>query len=158
MARWAPGLLTAAALFWVAAIVAAPTILARGSFPLVLVVYQAGSLVCHQLPDRSFHLAGIQMPVCARCTGLYLSGALGASLAWIGSGMTLRRVPWWLAIVAAPTAVSVALEWMGLVHPSGTWRALLGVPLGAFAGWWFVRTLRHPLPEPRRLEQMRYHA
>ena len=98
------------------------------------------------------------MPVCARCTGLYVSGALGASVAWIGSGTPVRRAQWWLAIVAAPSALSVALEGLGIVHPSGTARALLGVPLGVCAGWWFVRTLRNPVAEPRRVDEMRYHA
>ena len=35
------------------------------------------SRICHQRPERSFAIAGIQMPVCARCSGLYVSGALG---------------------------------------------------------------------------------
>src|SRR4030095_15526888 len=30
-------------------------------------VYIVGSGICHQLPERSFHLWGPQMPVCARC-------------------------------------------------------------------------------------------
>lgn len=27
---------------------------------------------CHQLSDRSFHLCGFQLPLCARCTGIFL--------------------------------------------------------------------------------------
>ena len=27
---------------------------------------------CHQLPDRSFHICGFQLPLCARCTGIFL--------------------------------------------------------------------------------------
>lgn len=27
---------------------------------------------CHQLPDRSFHWHGLQFPICARCTGIFL--------------------------------------------------------------------------------------
>ena len=27
---------------------------------------------CHQLSDRSFHINGIQLPLCARCTGILL--------------------------------------------------------------------------------------
>jgi uncharacterized membrane protein len=34
-----------------------------------------GSWVCHQLPERSPHLFGVQVPVCWRCTGI-LVGAL----------------------------------------------------------------------------------
>jgi uncharacterized membrane protein len=42
-------------------------------------VYVIGSVVCHQLPERSFYLWGAQLPVCARCTGIY-GGAAFASL------------------------------------------------------------------------------
>jgi len=29
--------------------------------------------ICHRKPERSFHLKGHQFPVCARCTGIYIS-------------------------------------------------------------------------------------
>jgi uncharacterized membrane protein len=158
MARWAAAALTAAALLWVAAIFAAPMLLAHGPTFVVLLVYQAASLVCHQLPDRSFHFAGVQMPVCARCTGLYVSGAIGACAGSIGLPVGARSVRWWLAIAALPTLFSVAAEWAGLVHPSGLSRAVLGLPLGGFAGWWFVQALRTQATGPQPLAQMRYHA
>lgn len=31
------------------------------------------SLICHRKPERSFHINGHQFPVCARCTGFYIS-------------------------------------------------------------------------------------
>jgi uncharacterized membrane protein len=31
-----------------------------------------GYSICHQIPDRSFFMAGRQLPLCARCTGTYL--------------------------------------------------------------------------------------
>jgi uncharacterized membrane protein len=158
MARRAATVLTAVAVLWVAAIFAAPVFFAHGPTFLTLLIYQAGSLVCHQLPDRSFHLAGVQMPVCARCTGLYLSGAAGACAGLIGSPATVRGVRWLLAIAAAPTLLSVGAEWAGLAQPSALWRALFGLPLGAFVGWLLVGALRTQAAEPRPLEQMRYHA
>src|SRR5438552_2016659 len=39
-------------------------------------VYAIGSLVCHQLPERSFHLESVPLPVCARCTGIYAGAAI----------------------------------------------------------------------------------
>ncbi|MBE7471927.1 MAG: DUF2085 domain-containing protein [Anaerolineales bacterium] len=36
-----------------------------------------GYAVCHQIPARSFHLAGQPLPLCARCTGIYLGALLG---------------------------------------------------------------------------------
>ena len=31
------------------------------------------NLICHRKPERSFHIKGYQFPVCARCTGFYIS-------------------------------------------------------------------------------------
>jgi hypothetical protein len=42
--------------------------------------YLVGSLLCHQRPERSFFLWGSQMPVCARCLGIYAGAALAAIL------------------------------------------------------------------------------
>lgn len=108
------------------------------------VLYMGASRVCHQRAERSFHLAGLQMPVCARCTGLYVSGAAGALLAFLIHGRP--RVPGqardMLIAAAIPTAATVALEVAGLAHPSSTVRAVSALPLGAVAGWVFIRSLR----------------
>ncbi|MCI0477583.1 MAG: DUF2085 domain-containing protein [Anaerolineales bacterium] len=34
------------------------------------------SAVCHQFPEHSYHVAGVPLPLCARCTGLYLGALL----------------------------------------------------------------------------------
>jgi len=44
-------------------------------------VYLTGSGICHQLPERSFHLSGHQMPVCARCAGIYFGAAIAVIVA-----------------------------------------------------------------------------
>ena len=31
------------------------------------------NLICHRIPERSFFIKGHQFPVCARCTGFYIS-------------------------------------------------------------------------------------
>lgn len=31
---------------------------------------------CHQMPERSFFIKGYQMPVCARCVGVFISSAI----------------------------------------------------------------------------------
>lgn len=35
-----------------------------------------GYAVCHQIPQRSFHVGGHSSPLCARCTGMYLGAFL----------------------------------------------------------------------------------
>ena len=39
--------------------------------------FAVGSSVCHQIPSHSFEAAGIQFPLCARCSGLYLGTFIG---------------------------------------------------------------------------------
>jgi uncharacterized membrane protein len=106
------------------------------------IIFAVGGVVCHQLPERSFFLDGQQLPVCARCTGLYASGAVGLLGFWIlkaGRGwppMTLQPgvVLRLLAVAAVPTALSVATAWIGAWDGSNVTRALLAIPLGATAG------------------------
>jgi uncharacterized membrane protein len=64
--------LAVAATGWLALLVFAPAL------PVAVagVTYLFGALICHQLPDRSFHVDGAQLPVCARCLGIYAGTAL----------------------------------------------------------------------------------
>ena len=161
MTRKASLLLTLLAVTWVLVAMATPVALARGYAVAPALVYEAAGLVCHQRPERSFRLAAVQLPICARCFGLYAAGAAGALSAWFMGGAAAGRGPtgrtsWTLAIAALPTAVTVALEWPGLLFPGNVARALAALPLGATAGHLIVRTLAQS--EGRRPGQVRYHS
>ncbi len=39
-----------------------------------------GYAICHRIDGRSFHIGNVQMPLCARCTGIYLGVLLGVAL------------------------------------------------------------------------------
>lgn len=140
MRRLGLAAVTFVVLAWNAALVAAP---ASAPPTLSAATYLAGSLVCHQLPERSFHHAGAQYPVCARCLGLYLGAGIGV-LAWAavaGTGGRPRAsiapaIEWSvirpaLLIAALPTLLTVALAWTGAYDASNTLRALFALPLGA---------------------------
>jgi len=117
-------------------------------------VYSGAGLICHQRATRSFHLAGVQLPVCGRCAGLYMSAAFGAALAYLVSRhpripSNTRRI---LVLASIPTVLSVILEWTALVDPTNVGRALCALPVGASAAWIFVQSLRaeaRPIPDPR---------
>ena len=135
--------LTSAAVAWTAAVFLVPVQPILRVPPLVrAVVHSVGAVVCHQRPERSFYWNRRRFPVCARCTGLYVSGTLGAVIGWTG----LRRVPRYrrriLALAALPTVVTLGVEWLGLAGLSNLWRAFAALPLGGAAGWLFVRMLR----------------
>jgi uncharacterized membrane protein len=122
---------------WVALLIVGPLLPAWTG----ALVYGFASLICHQIPERSFHLAGFQLPVCARCTGIYAGAAGGAAYAWMRwiqrrhAHSRAPRVSRRVAVLAAsPTLLTVALESAGLWSPSNLTRALAGMPLGIIAG------------------------
>jgi uncharacterized membrane protein len=152
--------LTFGALAWSATLFVAPFALTSGNPRLVtaaVAVYSGAGLICHQRAERSFHLAGVQQPVCARCTGLYVSGAAGSLAAWTWwrRPRAPRRTRGVLVLAAAPTALTVALEFAGLVHPSNTVRAMCALPLGGAGAWVFIQSLRAEAAEARRFEEVR---
>ena len=114
------------------------------------------------------------MPVCGRCTGLYLSGAAGLVAATFAgrrrgakrgavapreAGVApVSRSAWlgrfdpragWLALAAVPTAATWLLEFAGAWDPGTPVRALAALPLGAAAGWFIGRSLRAARPGSR---------
>ncbi len=144
---------------WTAALAAAPfcaTHLAKS--PAVLygsaAVYVVGGIVCHQHSNRSFFISGVQMPVCARCTGIYVGAAAGAAaalgFAYLGRWRRLRDrtleslAAWriWLVSLAGPTALTFALEKLLGVPLTNVARACAGGPLGIAVAWMAVSSLR----------------
>ena len=113
-------------------------------YGFALGAYAIGHAICHQLPLRSFRLWGAVLPVCARCTGIYVGAAL-VSIASIaapvrphatgGMAATATEVRRLLLLALAPTAITLVYEWTSGAMPANWIRALAGVPLGAAVAW-----------------------
>jgi uncharacterized membrane protein len=103
-------------------------------------VHVAASRICHQRPERSFQTAGVQWPVCGRCSGLYLGAPAGALAALLaarrGRPSALRTV---LALAAIPTAITLGLEWLQIGTVTNLARLLTALPLGAAVAFAVVR-------------------
>ena len=149
MRRRAPVSLLAVAiglsLLWLMALIVAPVVRAHpDEWPTMVrasagLAYVAGSFICHQRPERSFHVGAAPLPVCARCTGLHVGVALGllgllvTSTRWrarLREASRAWQVRAALAAVSLPTILSVALEQLGAGSPRAA-RALAAAPLGA---------------------------
>jgi uncharacterized membrane protein len=133
-------------LSWNASLIAAPIVsrAVDGGPTASALLYAAASLVCHQRPERSFHVSGAKLPVCARCLGLYLGASAGVVgwmlIAGLGRRAAPRSTRWSsqvrtiVTLAAIPTLASVGTAWVGVWDPGNVIRALLALPLGAAAG------------------------
>ena len=112
--------------------------------------YLVGSLLCHQRPERSFFLWGSQMPVCARCTGIYAGAAIAAlalpvvarlkpsrlrSHAKRASFGALHEARMLLILSIVPAAATLGYEWTTGNTPANWIRAVSGLPIGAVVAW-----------------------
>lgn len=144
-----PIAICAVALAWPVALLTAPCAAARPARSLAIVrlaagVYAAGRFICHQKPERSFHIRAVQLPVCARCFGLYAGGAAGALGAVVLGGSRRRPRRGFRAarsavlLAAVPTALTWMAEWVIGVDPGNLGRALAAAPLALVFAWMAV--------------------
>ena len=95
-------------------------------------------------------LWGQQLPVCARCTGVYLGAAVAALAAANRAGVrgavsSARLARLAVALGAAPTVLTFIFEWLTAQTPSHWVRAAAGFPLGVGIAW-VVAALDAPQP------------
>jgi uncharacterized membrane protein len=128
---------------------------ARGSFALVAVWIALATLLhatgpavlaavadlpflfmCHRLPERVIHLAGVPMPLCSRCLGIWGGLSLSAALAWPALPVrALRLIVPAAAVFMLGEVVSQDLGWHPVYHPTRLLSGLLlSVPLGGAIG------------------------
>lgn len=152
----------------IAAIVAAPVAQASNHLALSSAIYKAFSYLCHQIPDRSFHLAGEQFAVCSRCTGLYA----GFTLATLSFPLfqSLRRTDTpriiWLFASALPLAIDFSLTYFGVWQNNHFTRFTTGALFGAVAAIYILPgaielsamllTYMRALPHGRASDTARY--
>jgi uncharacterized membrane protein len=125
---------------------------------LAAAVYGFGSVICHQISERSFHLFAEQLPVCARCTGLYAGAAAiavpylfrGARRPWSTVVPGSAYVRWLLVIASLPVALSIVWEWATGEVPSNIVRAITGVLLGGAVARVILDALAGSARSPRK--------
>jgi uncharacterized membrane protein len=92
--------------------------------------------LCHQLPDRSFFGGGVQLPVCARDTGIYIGFCLSLGLiALLHRGERPREFPtaWgWTAMVLMISSMAVdgGSQSLGVHSSTNELRLITGLASG----------------------------
>ena len=122
----------AAAALWVLLILVPPVFAAAAADSVASPVFTFFGYICHQLPDRSFHLMGHQLGVCSRCFGVYfglLAGVLAYPL-WrrIDEIEPLPRVFLFASII--PMGIDWSLTFFGIWENTHASRFITGLILG----------------------------
>ena len=102
-----------------------------------------GYAICHRIPERSFSAYGNPLPLCARCTGIYLGVMTGFTVYVVsGRGRAMRLPHWKLGLVFASFLVVIAIDGFnsyfhlfpgfkyGLYEPNNTLRVTTGIYTG----------------------------
>ena len=97
-------------------ILAAPLASSAGHPAWAFTIYRAFSYFCHQIPERSFFIAGHQFAVCSRCTGIYAGFAAATIVYPLVRSLRQTEAPprKWLFLAAAPLAIDFALGFFGI--------------------------------------------
>ncbi|MBZ0316992.1 MAG: DUF2085 domain-containing protein [Anaerolineae bacterium] len=108
-----------------------------------------GYAICHRITIRSFEAFDRQLPLCARCTGIYLGVVSGLMLLIAGGRSRAMRLPnWRILIVLGLFVVVLGIDgfnsyfhlfpgFKGIYSPNNTLRLITGV----FTGLTFINLL-----------------
>jgi uncharacterized membrane protein len=121
-------------------IAVAPVAQAYGHQSISATIYKTFSFVCHQIPERSFHLAGHQFAVCSRCTGLYAGFAIAALVYPLARSLTRTDTPsrLWLILATLPLLIDFALGYFSIWENTHLSRFLTGALLSSVAVFYIM--------------------
>jgi uncharacterized membrane protein len=128
-AFFAWGLVFSIALIWIGLIVFAPLAKAGDLTGFSNSLYTFFGYVCHQIPERSFHIHEFPFAVCTRCFGFYfgfLSG-LGVYPFFRALDNTEPFPRFWLFLAIVPMGIDWSLGFFGIWENTDVSRALTGL-------------------------------
>lgn len=131
------------AFVWLALILAPPLLAALGLASAGNSIFSFFGYICHQMPDRSFHIDGSQVAVCSRCFGVYfglIAGVLAYPLwRWVEDIEPLSRI--WLFAAMVPIGVDWSLTMFGIWENTHLTRFVTGMILGAACATYILPAL-----------------
>jgi uncharacterized membrane protein len=135
---WAIGL--AVVFVWVLLIVAAPVAKASGLVSVSTPLYTFFSYICHQIPDRSFHVEGEQFAVCSRCFGVYFGLLAGFVIYpfWRPIDEVEPLPRFWLFLSLVPIGIDWSLGMFGIWENTHLSRFITGLILGVACSTFIV--------------------
>jgi len=93
---------------------------------------------CHGLPSRCFHLWGVPMPICARCTAIYAGLGLAVFAFLLLPRLTERAARMAMFAAALPLAVDGFTQLLRLRESTNGLRSATGLAAGIAFGLWAI--------------------
>ncbi|GMQ82554.1 MAG: hypothetical protein BMS9Abin05_2008 [Rhodothermia bacterium] len=116
------------------------------------IVMNLFSSVCHQLPNRSPHLGGVQLAVCHRCIGIYYAFPVASILFRATRGAWPSKTHF-AALLFFISVLPAGIDWFGDLV--GWWvntpasRVITGSILGIAAGYIFTKATQEIIDDLR---------
>lgn len=133
-----------AAAGWLAAClcaVAAPVLASHACVTAASLLYVCFSRICHQIPERSFHLFGYSLAVCHRCFGIYAGLFIGCFVDFAVMRRSLRIRRMWILGATAPLILDALGPVTGCWDNSAFSRLSTGLLFGTLISSLVVRGL-----------------
>jgi uncharacterized membrane protein len=132
-------------LFWCSFLVIAPLLIERNLLGMKVstFIYFFYSLICHQIPERSFQISGYPLAVCSRCTGIYVGFLSGL----IFIPFLKRRNKYFFppvgifGIAFIPMLLEFSLSRIGLLNTTIVIRSLTGLIPGVISVFYILPAL-----------------
>lgn len=142
-AFWVWGAFSILVLAWVLTIVFVPVAASSGYESLSKAVYKFFSYICHQIPERSLHLAGHQLGVCSRCFGVYFGLFLGFAVYPLWRKVEdIDPLPrFWLFLSMIPIGIDWSLGIFGIWENTHLSRFITGLILGFACATYIIPAL-----------------
>jgi uncharacterized membrane protein len=95
-------------------------------------------LFCHGIPERCFTVWGVPMPICARCTAIYLGLTASLFVFFLLPRMTEFAARVMLLIAVTPLAVDGLTQLVRLRESTNALRMATGLVAGIAFGLWAI--------------------
>jgi uncharacterized membrane protein len=133
----------AAVIFWAFLILLAPLAESFGWTNVSGAIYKFFSFLCHQQPERSFHVLEHPFAVCSRCFGVYFGLVFGfiiyPFIRNIEEIEPFSRI--WLFLSLVPIGIDWTLGMLGIWENTHLSRFLTGLILGAACAVFIIPAL-----------------
>lgn len=126
------------------------------------VAFYLGKAICHQMPERTFFIDGHYLPLCARCTGIYIGIFSSLLFLAVTKKFGSNQIPSInisivLLLFLFPLIIDGFGSYLGLYSTNNVIRLLTGIMFGATLPIFVVPLVTRSMDEDRRVMTKFYH-